>query len=50
MSQIELDDTVVRFTLPEDNNQIIAAQYLTYLPREEELRQLINASRSLDTE
>ncbi len=42
----EKNDTVVRFTLPEDNTQIIAAQYLTYLPGEEELRQLINESRN----
>lgn len=31
-------DTLVKYTLPEDNNQIYAAKYLPYMPSEEELR------------
>lgn len=42
----EKNDTVVRFTLPEsDHQQIFASQYLTNMPSEEELRNLINESR-----
>ena len=32
------NDTVVKFTLPEDNEQIFASKYKLYLPTEEELR------------
>lgn len=28
-------DAVIRYTLPEDNNQIFASKYFTYLPTEE---------------
>ena len=35
------NEAVVKYTLPEDNNQIFASQYMTYLPSEEELKQLI---------
>jgi len=31
-------DTLVRYTLPEDNSQIYAAKYLPYMPTEEELK------------
>lgn len=31
-------DTLVTYTLPEDNTQIYAAKYLSYMPTEEELR------------
>ncbi len=31
-------DTVVRFTLSEDNNQIYAAKYIAYMPTVEELK------------
>lgn len=31
-------DAVVKYTLPEDNHQIFAAKYLTYLPSEQELK------------
>ena len=34
----EKNDAVVKYTLPEDNNQIFASMYLTYLPTEEELK------------
>lgn len=32
------NDAVIKYTLPEDNNQIFASKYFTYLPTEEELR------------
>ena len=35
-------DTLVRFTLPEDNMQIYAAKYLPYMPTEEELKRELN--------
>lgn len=35
-------DTLVRFTLPEDNTQIYAAKYLPYMPTEEELKRELN--------
>lgn len=31
-------DTLVRYTLPEDNTQIFAAKYMPYLPTEDELK------------
>ena len=35
-------DTMVKYTLPEGNNQIYASKYMTYLPSEEELKQELN--------
>ena len=35
-------DTLLKMTLPEDNQQIFAAKYLPYLPTEEELRRELN--------
>lgn len=34
----EKNDAVVKYTLPEDNNQVFASKYLTCLPTEEELK------------
>lgn len=34
----EKNDAVVKYTLPEDNSQIFASKYFTYLPTEEELK------------
>ena len=34
-------DAMVEITLPQDNNQIFASKYQTYLPSKEELKQLI---------
>ena len=31
-------DTLVEYTLPEDNNQIYAAKYLPYMPTKDELK------------
>ena len=38
-------DAVVRYTLPEDNNQIFASRYKLYLPTEEELATEIQKER-----
>jgi len=38
-------DTLVKYTLPEDNNQIFASKYLLYIPTEEELKNEINKER-----
>ena len=35
-------DAVVKYTLPEDNKQIFASKYMTYLPSEEELKRELN--------
>lgn len=35
-------DTLIEFTLPEDNRQIFAAKYLPYMPTREELRRELN--------
>ena len=44
-------DAVVRYTLPENNNQIFASKYFTYLPTEEELKRELRLDefRELDT-
>ena len=31
-------DAIVKYTLPENNNQIFASKYFTYLPTEDELK------------
>ncbi len=43
-------DAVIKYTLPEDNNQIFASKYFTYLPTEEELRRelRLDAFRKLE--
>lgn len=35
-------DSIVKYTLPEDNNQIFASKYFTYLPTEDELKRELN--------
>ena len=37
----EKNDAVVKYTLPEGENQIFAAKYMTYLLTQEEIRQLL---------
>mgnify|MGYP000155796900 FL=1 len=37
----EKNDAVVKYTLPQDEKQIFAAQYMTYLPTQKELQELI---------
>lgn len=38
-------EAVIKYTLPEDNNQIFAAKYKLYLPTEEELQKEIQLAR-----
>ena len=41
----EKNDTIVRYTLPEGQSQIFASQYITYMPSEDELRNLLYQSK-----
>ena len=41
----EKNDAMVKITLPEDNEQILAARYQMYLPTEEELRAELTRER-----
>ena len=40
-------DTLVRYTLPDNNTQIYASKYSIYIPSEEELKNEINNERRL---
>lgn len=40
-------DSVVKYTLPEDNNQILASKYKLYMPTEEELKREIEKEQEL---
>ena len=40
-------DSVVKYTLPEDNNQIFASKYKLYMPSEEELKQELEKEQEL---
>ena len=40
-------DTLVKYTLPEDNKTIFASKYMLYIPSEEELRIEINKERQI---
>jgi hypothetical protein len=37
-------ETIVRYTLSEDNKQIFASKYMLYLPTEEELKKELQAA------
>ena len=39
------NDSMVRITLPDDNEQVLAARYQMYLPTEEELRAELERER-----
>lgn len=41
----EKDETIVKYFILNDKNQLFASKYLLYLPREEELKQLIEQDR-----
>lgn len=41
----EKNDTVVKFTLPEDNKSIFTSKYQLYLPTEEELKETIKKEK-----
>jgi hypothetical protein len=40
-------ESIVKYTLPEDNTQICASKYKLYLPTEEELRREIESEQRL---
>ena len=42
----EKNEAMVRITLPEDNQQILAARYQQILPTEEELRERLSRDRA----
>ena len=37
-------DAIVKYTLPEDNNQVFTAKYMTCIPSEEEFKRELNLS------
>jgi predicted nuclease of restriction endonuclease-like (RecB) superfamily len=41
----EKDETIVKYSVLSENNQLLASQYRLYLPKEEELKALIEADR-----
>ncbi len=41
----EKDDTIVKYSVLNDHNNLFASKYLLYLPKEEELKQLIEQDR-----
>ena len=42
----EKNDTLVKLTLPEDNNQIFASKYMTVLPTKEEFKKILDKNLS----
>jgi predicted nuclease of restriction endonuclease-like (RecB) superfamily len=42
----EKDETIVKYSVLADNEQLFASKYLLYLPKEEDLRQLIDEDRA----
>ena len=43
----EKDETIVKYSVLNDQNNLFASKYLLYLPKEEELRQLIEQDRQI---
>lgn len=41
----EKDETIVKYSVLNDKNNLFASKYLLYLPREEELKQIIDQDR-----
>jgi hypothetical protein len=41
----EKDETIVKYSVLNDQNNLFASKYLLYLPKEEELKQLIEQDR-----
>ncbi len=39
------DETIVKYSVLSDNNNLFASKYMLYLPKEEELKQLIDEDR-----
>jgi hypothetical protein len=52
---ISIDDAVVKFTLPKDNQNIIASKYQLYLPTEKQLleemrKEIVNINKKENKE
>jgi len=41
----EKDETIVKYSVLNDKNQLFASKYLLYLPKEEELKAIIEQDR-----
>ena len=41
----EIDETIVKYSVLNDKNQLFASKYVLYLPNEEELKQLVEQDR-----
>jgi len=41
----EKDETIVKYSVLNDKNNLFASKYLLYLPKEEELKQIIDQDR-----
>jgi hypothetical protein len=41
----DTDNTIARYSVLHDNNQLFAAKYMTYMPTEEELRNEIEQQK-----
>lgn len=41
----EKDDTIVKYSVLNDKNNLFASKYLLYLPKEEELKQIVNQDK-----
>jgi hypothetical protein len=41
----EKDETIVKYSVLNDNNQLFASKYLLYLPKEEDLKAIIEQDR-----
>ena len=41
----ENDETIVKYAVLNDKNQLFASKYVLYLPKEEELKQLVKQDR-----
>ncbi|KFF11771.1 hypothetical protein IW15_13810 [Chryseobacterium soli] len=41
----EKDETIVKYSILNDKNNLFASKYLLYLPKEEELKQIIDQDR-----
>ena len=43
----EKDETIVKYSVLSDNNKLFASQYMLYMPKEEDLKQIIDQDRIL---
>ena len=41
----EKDETIVKYSVLSDKNNLFTSQYMLYMPKEEDLKQIINQDR-----